>query len=54
MVRAIRQAVPDVRIVLHSGLPVERIQGAETVDRYVRKTDLADPLWATIYELFDR
>jgi len=53
MVGAIRQAVPGVRIVLHSGLPVERIEGAETVDRYVRKTDLAEPLWATIHELFD-
>ena len=53
MAGAIRQAVPGVRIVLHSGLPVERIEGAETVDRYVRKTDLAEPLWATIHELFD-
>jgi hypothetical protein len=41
-------------IVLHSGLPVERISGAETADRYARKTDLAEPLWAAIYELFDR
>jgi chemotaxis response regulator CheB len=54
MVRAIRDAVPDVKIVLYSGLDVERISGAETADRYVRKTDLAEALWATIYELFDR
>jgi CheY-like chemotaxis protein len=54
MVRAIRQAVPGVKVVLYSGLPVERILGAETADRYVRKTDLAETLWAAIYELVDR
>jgi DNA-binding NarL/FixJ family response regulator len=54
MVRAIRQAVPAVKVVLYSGLPVEDILGADTADRYVRKTDLAETLWAAIYELFDR
>jgi DNA-binding NarL/FixJ family response regulator len=50
VVRAIRQAVPSVKVVIHSGLPAERIVGVTSGDAYVSKTE-PDTLWEAIRQV---
>ena len=52
IVGAIRHAVPSVKVVIHSGLPADRIVGVTSADAYVRKTD-PDSLWPAIRQVCD-
>ena len=52
VVGAIRDAVPSVKVVIHSGLPADRIVGVSSADAYVRKTD-PDSLWQAIHQVCD-
>jgi DNA-binding NarL/FixJ family response regulator len=51
VVRAIRDAVPSVKVIIHSGLPAERIVGVGSADAYVCKTD-PDSLWPAIRKVW--
>ena len=51
VVRAIKDAVPSVKVVIHSGLPAERIVGVGSADAYVCKTD-PDSLWQAIRDVW--
>jgi DNA-binding NarL/FixJ family response regulator len=51
VVGAIRQAVPSVKVVVHSGLPADRIVGVDSADAYVRKASEPDSLWQAIHEV---
>ncbi|HJX21903.1 MAG TPA: hypothetical protein VJ454_12995 [Steroidobacteraceae bacterium] len=48
IVGAIRDAVPSVKVVIHSGLPATRIVGVSSADAYVHKTAGRDSLWQAI------
>ncbi len=51
IVGAIRDAVPSVKVIIHSGLPAERIVGVSAADAYVSKTD-PDSLWPAIQQVW--
>ncbi len=51
IVGAIRDAVPSVKVIIHSGLPAERIVGVSAADAYVSKTD-PDSLWPAIHQVW--
>ena len=52
IVGAIRDAVQGIKVVVHSGLPANRIVGVASADAYVHKTSEPDALWQAIHKVF--
>jgi DNA-binding NarL/FixJ family response regulator len=50
LVDAIREAVPAVKVLIHSGLPASQVRGVSSADGYVRKASDRETLWAAIQE----
>ena len=51
IVGAIRNAAPSAKVIVHSGLPADRIVGVSSADAYVCKTD-PDSLWPAIQQVW--
>ncbi len=51
IVGAIRDAVPSVKVVIHSAVPENRIVGVASGDAYVRKATEPDSLWQAIHQV---
>jgi DNA-binding NarL/FixJ family response regulator len=48
MVRAIREATTETKVVVYSGLPTDQVEGVESADAYVGKSPNPEGLWEAI------